>query len=258
MNVIAYQKEADISKHFYFVHFPDMKAAKYKFADEHIHHSIELLFCYDGEMEAKINKDVINLKSGDLLIINSLDWHFYKYINNAACYILVISHDYFDDILSDPQHEFNNKISLDKNETQEVLNLLEEAYRNFDEASFLSKKSFVLNFFSKLESKNLFRKKEISHSRSFCKNVISYVENNYSQKLTIDSIAVEFGYSRNYFSHLFNRLMGENFKTFLNRYRCKKVDEIRKNNPNMLVEEAICKCGFSSRETYYRFLRNTR
>lgn len=255
MDVIAYQKEADISKHFYFMHFPDMKTAKYKFADSHIHHSIEMVFCMSGDMHCVVNQSEFNLKGGEILIINSLDWHFYEYVGNAECYILVISQEFMNDILFDANKEFNNHIKLNDDEFKLVSNLLSESFKKFDTLSFIAKKAFVLSLFTIFENENLFRNKEVNVSKDVCKHIICYIEDHYQEKLTIGKVAKEFGYSRNYFSYLFNKLIGETFASFLNRYRYQKALDYKKTNKDMLIEDIVTAVGFNSRETYYRYAR---
>lgn len=256
MENLFYEKRADESKHFYFANFPDMLKEKYKFVGPHIHRSIEIVVCYSGEMKAKVNKQEYLLRAGDILLINSLDWHFYEYHKNAGCFILVIGKEFINDVLDNPDIEFNNVVSLEKEEFTNFYNETLKAFNKFDKMTFLSRKSFVLNFFSMLENHNLYRKKEKDSGKESCRQIICYIEDHYIEKLTSEAVANVFGYSKNYFSFLFNKNVGENFNTFLNKFRIIKVKEMLSTNKSMLIEEAIFKCGFTSRETYYRCLRN--
>lgn len=255
MDVTAYEREADVNNHFYYVDFKDMKLANYKFAGPHIHHSIEIVVCYGGKMAAKINNRDFLLNKGDVLLINPLDWHYYEYIDNASCFILVIANEFTDDILVDQEKELNNKISFNETEFSELFSLINRNITEFDNMSFLRKKSFVLSMFSLMESKGLYKEKLDLPDREICKKIICYIEEHLTEKLTIETVAKEFGYSRNYFSYLFNRLIGENFNHFVNRYRISKVNQLKNENKDMLIEDAIFKAGFTSRETYYRYIR---
>lgn len=255
MNVTAYEREADVNNHFYYVDFKDMKAAKYKFAGAHIHHSIEVVVCYNGKMAADVNDEHFILNKGDILLINPLDWHYYEYVNNASCYILVIANEFINDIFRDQSKELVNKISFNEKEFSKICKLIQDNINEFDEMSFLKKKSFVLSLFSIMESKGLYREKRNLLDKDICKKIICYVEEHCHERLTIETVAKEFGYSRNYFSYLFNRVIGENFNQFVNRYRVAKVEQLKKENKDILVEEAIFQAGFTSRETYYRYIR---
>lgn len=256
MNVTAYEKAADSKQHFYFVNFLDMKAVNYRFAGSHIHHSIEMVICYKGMMKATINNLDIRLKEGDILFINPLDWHFYEYVDNASCYILVMADEYVNDVLTTNDVEFLNKVSLSPDELNQIKKLLDDNYQDFEQKSFIAKKAFALSMFSLLENKKIIRAKEANSDKNICKKIICFIEEHYTEPLTIDRVAKEFGYSRNYFSALFNKLIGENFNKFVNGYRVSKAVQLKKENPGMLIDDIISSVGFNSRETYYRFLRN--
>lgn len=255
MNVIAYEKEADELNHFYFMFFPDMLSVNYRFAGSHIHKSIEMLICTSGKMRTILNNEEKIISKGEILIINSFDWHFYEYIDNASCYILVLNESYINDLFSTNTLEFNNYLSLNDSELENVVHLLISNFEKFDTLTFIGKKAFVLTLFSLLESKDLLRVKKLNINKNICRKIITYIEEHYHEKITIDSVAKHFGYSRNYFSTLFNKLIGESFNSFVNKYRIKKVEEIRKNNSDCLIEDIIYQVGFNSRETYYRCIR---
>lgn len=255
MKSISYEREADASKHFYFMDFPDMKAVNYVFRGFNLHKSVEMVVCYKGEISYKCGDKTGKLHRGDILIINSFDYHFYEYVKNASIFILVLSSEYVDDVLGSKNKEFNNIIHVNENTISKIEQLLSENFQKFDTLSFVGKKAFVLDLFSRLEKFDLLRDKEETFDKEICKDIITYIENHYKEKITIESVGLEFGYSKNYFSHMFNRIMGENFNSFLNRYRLSKANELKKENLQYSMEEIIYLVGFSSRETYYRALR---
>lgn len=255
MKSISYEREADASKHFYFTNFPDMKAVNYVFKGFNLHRSVEMVICYRGEIAYKCGDKEGTLHRGDILIINSFDYHFYEYVKNASIFILVLSNEYINDVLDGKTMEFNNVIHVNPSTIEEIEQKLTYEFNHFDDLSFIGKKSFVLDLFSKLEKYDLFRPKENTFDKEICKDIIAYIEEHCRERITIESVGLEFGYSKNYFSHMFNRIIGENFNTFLNRYRLSKVDELVKENPQYSIEEIIYLAGFSSRETYYRTLR---
>lgn len=252
MNMIVYEKEADIQNHFYYMFFKDMKLVHYKFAGSHIHKSIEMVICVSGKMRTIVNDNEKILSKGDILIINSYDWHFYEYIDNASCYILVLAEDYINDLLSSNNKEFNNHISLSNEDFERLEPLLSANFVNFDKLTFVGKKAFALTMFAILENYDLFRAKKNNVNKTTCRMIIDYVKDHYHQKITIDSVAKHFGYSRNYFSSLFNKLFGETFNSFVNRYRVNEVLKLHEENPDLLMEDIIYKAGFTSRVTYYR------
>lgn len=56
-------------------------------------------------------------------------------------------------------------------------------------------------------------------SCSILEDIIYYIEHNYSQNLTLESIAPLFGYNSSYLGKLFHKKMGEGFNAYLERIR---------------------------------------
>ena len=88
-------------------------------------------------------------------------------------------------------------------------------------------------------------------SYDLVKCILLYIEENYKSTITLDSIAKHFGYSKYYFSHLFNKCFRCNLNDYLNLVRCRHsisfvIDE------NMSVADAAFAAGFVSMRTFYR------
>ena len=82
---------------------------------------------------------------------------------------------------------------------------------------------------------------------------ISYINKHYNTDITLDSIAKDFGYAREYFSSLFNKLTGQKFSTFLNLIRIQKAIELINNEaePNTVTNIAYA-VGYKNLVTFYR------
>ncbi len=81
--------------------------------------------------------------------------------------------------------------------------------------------------------------------------VLMYVKNNSEKELTLPQVAEKFGYTPNYFSSLFNRLVGMSFNDYLNYIRYTRASEIILLQGCSVTNIAM-KCGFGSMNTYYR------
>lgn len=69
-------------------------------------------------------------------------------------------------------------------------------------------------------------KKQKKVNNHLIKNVIVYIENNYTERLTLKHVAAVFYVNTSYLGHLFKREMGESFTDYINKYRIKKAQAL--------------------------------
>jgi len=256
MKTLVYEKLADKHKYIYYYHVDDMKQKKYRFFDNHIHKSIEMVVCYDGVLSYKLNDKAGTIGKGQVLITNSFDRHYYEYVDNASIDILVFSKDLIEDVFENPGYEFNNIISISEEDFPKLLQLT-FLFNDLGSMKYIEKKANIFNIFSLLSRYNLFKRAEESKEKNTVLQIIDYMEKHYNEDISLSSISKDLGYSTNYFSHLFNKVIGTNFSAHLNSIRMEKVLELKnsKEYKDKPLSEIITLCGFNSKETYYRALR---
>ncbi len=81
-------------------------------------------------------------------------------------------------------------------------------------------------------------KDEIKNKNSYIYKIIEIIENNYSQKLSIENIADEFGVSNSYLSRKFKAATEHTFLEFLNKYRIQQALILMKNDELKIYEIA--------------------
>ena len=82
-------------------------------------------------------------------------------------------------------------------------------------------------------------------------DILEYIKKNSEKELTLPGVAEIFGYTPNYFSSLFNKLVGMSFNDYLNYIRYTRASEIILLQ-GCAVTNIAMKCGFGSMNTYYR------
>ena len=92
-----------------------------------------------------------------------------------------------------------------------------------------------------LERKNNITAKPVKNL-SFAKN---YIDENYMQNISIESLAKMIGYSTVHFRSLFSNAYGVSPRTYLTDIRCKNAVELLKNSTLNCTEIAY-QCGFSN------------
>jgi len=69
-------------------------------------------------------------------------------------------------------------------------------------------------------------------------------------ELSLDSFAKKIGISRTYISNSINET-GDNFKTFINKYRIRKAISILSNKKDHSMEDLALQVGFNNRQSFY-------
>lgn len=83
----------------------------------------------------------------------------------------------------------------------------------------------------------------------------TYLEENYSKDLSLENLADYLGHSFKYTSILFKKIMGDNFKNYLNSYRMSKAKELMLSNKNLKIKDIALLVGCNSSNTFIRIFR---
>jgi YesN/AraC family two-component response regulator len=88
-------------------------------------------------------------------------------------------------------------------------------------------------------------------SASLIINVLTHVQKNFADDLSVKALAEKFGYSREYFSRTLNKFVKEPWSDYVNRLRINHADALIKEGGISVIDAAFS-CGFSSPNTFYR------
>lgn len=217
----------------------------------HFHKNLEMMFVAKGIVNAKVDGVERKLSCGDIAIINPCNIHYYNGEEDSEVYILVygsvfkyLGQNEKDDVV------FNNFL-LHNDKTYKIFDLLKVLIKE-NNLNIEMKTGFInyLHGLLKLIYKDdLIQKKSSINDFS---NVLLYISKNSTEDLNIEEVALKFGYSKNYFSYLFNKYTGMHFRQYVNAIRLELVEELLLHNDNISICDAVLSCGFNSMNTYYR------
>ena len=103
------------------------------------------------------------------------------------------------------------------------------------------------------ENENALVEKE-SAAMIICKQVMKYINKNFSQVIDIGLIAEKLGVSKFHMCHCFKECMGCSIVEFANMYKVERAQALICNS-NMNVSEAAEYCGFSSLSYFTRVFK---
>lgn len=83
----------------------------------------------------------------------------------------------------------------------------------------------------------------------------SYIDNNYHLDFSLDNLADYLGLSFKYTSILFKKVMGDNFKNYINVYRIEKAKEILREKKDIKIKDLAESLGYNSSNTFIRIFK---
>lgn len=234
----------------------------------HWHSYIEVIApLYDGN-EIIINNVSHVMAKEDLAIVFPGELHSISSVGTHPSIILQFSPSLLTILI-----DFNNNLSL-FNQFQiitaaqaplpahQLLNTLTKMkdlyYSNirFKEAALYSK---LLKFFSIfgeycIDNSERFHKTHLGYGKNYTEKfaeICTYISENSSQDLTLDSVAKYAGFSRFHFSRLFKQFTETPFLEFVTIQKIKKAERLLAN-PTLPITEVAYQSGFCSLSTFNR------
>lgn len=213
----------------------------------HSHPNLEIILFIDGEGQVITSSKKINVKKGDLMIINSASKHYEK-SNNLNFFALGING--FEVFL---EHTFKNKIishSLTGSSYYKILNIYEQIYKEAIEkqSNYIDIINYLFNVLRIVINReinlsfNLIDSQNQSSITSSCKQII---ENHFYTHINLKDIAKRLSVSVSYLCHQFKKDTGVS----IIEYKLKNQIEEAKNLlliTDLSISEISQSVGFSS------------
>lgn len=96
---------------------------------------------------------------------------------------------------------------------------------------------------------------EQDENEAIREKIKTYIDNNYQLDFSLDNLADYLGLSFKYTSILFKKVMGDNFKNYINMYRIEKAKEILREKKDIKIKDLAEKLGYNSSNTFIRIFK---
>lgn len=227
----------------------------------HWHEQMELLLFRKGEAHVQCDKNSFIAKKNTLVVVNCNDIHSCDSLSDELYYDCIIIDmsllgsglfdnaqiKYITPILQNTIL-FKNNICKDS----EINNCIDSIINEYERKDFgyeLAIKSSVFKLFTLLLRNHVNKvltpqecDLRIRNLDRF-KTVLEHIENNFSQKITIEEISQIARLSPFYFCRLFKETTGKSFVDYINSLRVEKASDLLKNSSLNITETALS-CGF--------------
>lgn len=93
-----------------------------------------------------------------------------------------------------------------------------------------------------------------SQSNNTLREIITYVNEHYTEKLSLEEVANQIGFSREYFCRFFKQHMGITFLRYLNEVRISHAGRLLMNT-DMSISEVMSESGFTNQTIFNRLFK---
>ena len=230
----------------------------------HWHEELEIVYVLSGEGSLHyINGKCYDVNEKELLIINSDFVHSVIPRGGLAApeepvvLVMIISASFLKcNFPSYNQVYFTNDDRTVDVQTEALLTDIGKCVQKHAEkitdvspADMLHRNALILELLSRLSKTRIISRSRIDSSRSIkeinrIKEIVEFIEENYAEPLTRETVAEHFFLNRTYFSSYFKKYTGMTFTQYLTNYRLMKASDLLLHTDETIGDIAL-KCGFS-------------
>lgn len=241
----------------------------------HYHKSYEIYYLMSGETYYFIKDKTFHVKAGDIVLINSYDLHRTSLVNNEAKErILICLNESFINSITSPYGYIDlfscfkkntpvlrlNKLNIENVQTHlnKMLDLYTDTVNKHEKLDELHLKVMsvelliLLNKLTNSIEPHLVQHPSILHKK--ISDIVIFVDNNYMNEITLDSLALTFNISKYYFVRLFKEIIGLNFSDYLNVVRLKHSRSLLIKT-NFTISRIANEVGYSDANYYSRIFK---
>lgn len=234
----------------------------------HTHEYFQIYYVIKGKLVHFTENDKSTLSQGDMFIIPPGKTHFIREADNAQFYSFSFMRESLGDVSDISRLSLNflaqlsqgdgvrAKITVPSDEVLFVENIMEQIYKEFE-----SKKIgygevirtlaislitlFARNYFDTMPEGIL-----SADNKEYILHCIEYIKNNFSEKITLEEMALRSAMSKSSFCKLFCELTGTTFNKYINICRVRSAAEYIKKGYKITAIYGLC--GYDDFTTFYR------
>jgi AraC-like DNA-binding protein len=220
--------------------------------EPHFHSNIELVYVVSGTTNININGHIKALTEGCISIANSYDIHSYQSIEGSRTIVMIIPVELVNSYTATLRSKVFSTSFIDNCEnSRQIYYLLEQllnSQNNKNELIFKGSAYYILGIIASCIE--LVDKPALS-STDLARKILVYLQQNYLNVLSIETLAKHFGYNKDYLSKFFNSYLGCGFNSYINALRSRHAAQLISNGNTDLTDIAFMS-GFANYRTFNR------
>lgn len=224
------------------------------------HDNLEILYITEGTGTLRYGTVNIDMIPETVIIINSQTMHSITSEKGVTFYMYIIDNGFFEENGIDITKYTFRTVTDSKQLTELCRNAYSETLKTRDNLSAARlRKAFLALILELCENHVLGESKAetgSAGSEQYVKKAMEYINDNYTEKLTLDGIAKIIGINKSYFAREFKKYAGQTVHTYINLVRCTAADSLLSRG--LSVTEAAMSSGFETLSYFSRTYRKLR
>lgn len=222
-------------------------------AHRHFHRNLEILYVLDGEIETTVGDESFTAGANEIVFVHNYYIHSFKPKTQYQKYVVIVPAEFCDDVDKVLKASTVPSLLSDLEFNKDVLKpIFDKLYNETETMPPLVKKGYVNVIIGMLFSHYPRLSIKTPANIEIMVDILQYINLHYKEKLTLESVANEFGYNKYYFSRIFNRYIGENLSNYINVVRIQNFMRLARETENPQISKLAEECGFESMPTFYR------
>ena len=234
----------------------------------HWHSAVEILLCTKGEIIYETQTRGYHVTEGQILILPPDHYHAMTIPENSYRYLFLFEPDVLNSMRDMPllSELFTAPIYLSEDpelqkQAAEILLKVADCYQARETMWNMRCNAYFIELFVLIcnhqTNMNKTRRSETSTAvdPELMNTVLTYITQNYKEDITLEKVADFTGFSKFYFSRMFNSYTGCSFIDYLNHKRISVADYLLVHT-NKPVTEVSTEAGFGSIATFNRVFKS--
>ena len=221
----------------------------------HFHRQMEILYVVSGENLVTVNDTTLVLSAGQMSVADSFDVHSYQSKGDLSI-CMIIPYAFMQSFINQKNGRCLSKnFLLEPSVTRKFKSLIDILYENWSPEANLFNQGIMTAILGFLLKHIPLVENTRSQSQDLIIRILQYIEENFKNDISLESVAKNFGYNKYYFSKLFNTYLHCHFNEYINMARAKYAIRLMNERKDMPVLHAVLDSGFPSIPTFYRFFK---
>ena len=219
----------------------------------HFHRAFEIAYILNGETDYSVEDDAFTAEADQIVFVNRNYKHATYDKKTNEKYVIAVPEKLTQDISSLFEKQTLPPLLADKEFNKTLLSFFKALTENKDNMSKTTAKGYADVIFGSVATHyDMVELKYKSKNTSVIEDILSYIDNHYAEPLSLESISLNFGYNKSYFSRMFNQYIGMSLNNYINTVRYNQFEKEYKNKPEANIASLVFECGFPSLSTFYR------
>ena len=219
---------------------------------EHLHRFYEFIIIIDGEMEVRVGNDVELLHKNECAFIRPNTIHSLESTHSE--HILFI---FSGELIPNWDRSHKNLISESPFFTIKNDNLTEQIKHITTDSNYYEIKGMLYRICGAYDESTLFlpskraKSKTPGSSKLLIEDLLTYIDDNYNEDITLDTLSCAFNYDYTYLSRFIKQETGISFNKYLSQQRVSHACTLLTNTEKSIIEISFA-CGFNNVRTFNR------